>query len=206
MNKFYLFLLVTMVSTLSYSQSFFIHSGKNSSKFKFTTPYSEKVLSSDIGDSYAIGHSININDTNTDYEIALTLNKFNPYVGSPESEVRYSLNYLGIDNAILYPIIGSSLRSSFILQLRAGLSFNKLISGIESIEGEIHNVKNFPEFKGLLFIGALGLQSKVIVSDDINLSLGYNYGASLLNTGQIKNESLTITSHQIVVGVHFLLH
>ncbi len=206
MNKFYLILIVTMVSALSYSQSFFIHSGKNSSKFKFTTPYSAKALNSDIGDSYAIGRSININDTNTNYEIALTLNNFNPYVGSPESEVWYSLNYLGIDNAILYPIIGSSLGSSFVLQLRAGLSFNKLISGIESIEGEIHNVKNFPEFNGLLIMGALGLQTKIDVSDDINLSLGYNYGGSLLNTGQIKNESLSVSSHQIVVGVHFLLH
>lgn len=206
MNKLYLILFVAMISTLSHSQSLFIHSGKNSSKFKFTTPYSSKVLSSEIGDSYAIGHSININDTNTDYEISLTLNKFNPYVGSPESEVRYSFNYLGVDNAILFPIIGSSLRSSFILQLRTGISFNKLISGIQSIEGEIYNLKNFPEFKGLLFIGVLGLQSKVIVSDDINLSLGYNYGASFLNTGQKENESLSVSSHQIVVGVHFLLN
>ncbi len=199
-----------MISTLSYSQCrthnfFFLKSGKNISKFKFSTPYSVRKLKSDIGDSNEFGHSFNINCTNTDYEIALSLNRFKPFVGFPESEVRYSLHYLGINNAILYPIIGSSLRSRFVLQVRAGVSLNKLISGIQSIEGEIHNIKNFPEFKGILFMGSLGLQSKLYVHDNTDLILGYNYASSIYNSGQIKNESLTVSSHQIVVGIHFLL-
>ena len=205
MNKFYLIFFVTMISTLSYSQSYFINLGKNSSEFKFTTPYSKKILSSDIGDAFGVGYCFDINNSNTNYEIAFTLNKFNPYVGSPDSEVKYSLNYLGVDNAILYPIIGKTYRSSFILLVRASLSCNKLISGIESIEGEVHNLRSFPEFKGLLFMGALGLQSKVIVSHYINLSLGYNHGFSFLKTGQLNKESLTISNNQFVIGINFIL-
>lgn len=208
MNKLYPVFFITMISALTYSQSYFINTGFNTSNLKFTTPNSERVLRSDIGDSFAVGRSFAIDDTNGtngNYEIGLTLNKFNPYIGAPESEVRYSLNYLGIDNAILYPIIGSSLDSRFKLQMRVGLSCNKLISGIQSFEGALYNIKNFPEFKGLLFMGALGLQTKVIVSDYINLNLGYNYGASLLNTVQKNNQSSSVSIHQIVIGVHFVL-
>lgn len=202
MNKFYFILIVSMSSAISHSQAYFIRSGKNSSKFKYSTDYSKKVLNSDIGDTYEIGRSFRINRTNMDNEVALVYNKFNPYVSSPESEVRYSLHYLGIENAVLYPIIGSNLYSRFILLVRAGLSCNKLISGIESIEGEIHNVSKFPEFKGLLFIGVLGLQSNIEVNENINLSLGYNYGTSFINTDQLESEKLTISRNQFVVGIN----
>ena len=190
-----------MFSAISYSQAYFIRSGKNSSKFKYSTDYSDKVLNSDIGDSYEIGRSFRINGTTMDNEVALVFNKFNPYVGSPESEVRYSLHYLGIENAILYPII----ESKFTLLVRAGLSCNKLISGIESIEGELHSVSNFPEFKGLVFMGVLGLQSNLEVNENLNLSLGYNYGTSFINTGHLKSEKLTISRNQFVVGINFML-
>lgn len=205
MNKSYCIFIVTMISAFSYSQSYFIRSGKNSSQFKYSNSYATTILKSDIGDSYEVGHSYNIGGTKMEYEIALQLNKYSPYVGSPESEVRYSLHYLGIDNAILYPIIGTSPNSKFKLKLKAGLSCNKLISGIESIEGEIHDVKNFPEFKGFLFMGELGLQSVLEVNKNINLSLGYNYGRSFINTGQLKSETLTISRSQFLLGINFIL-
>lgn len=207
MKKIFYILFGIMLTAPLYSQSYFVRFGKNTANFKFTTNNTVSKLNSEIGDSYEIGHTFPIgSNRNVDYEAALTLNKFNPFVGAPESELNYSLHYVGIDNALLYSVIGDMGRDcDFVIRVKAGISCNKLISGFESINGKKYDIKNFPEFNGILFMGILGLQSKWIVSDVVDLSIGYNRGISLLNTGQISNQSLSISTNQIMVGIHFLV-
>lgn len=201
MKKTVFIVFVIFFKMSLYSQSYFIGSGKNSTSLKFTTQYSERKIPSDIGDSYEIGRAFVIdNKGRIDYETAITYDRYSPYVGAPDSQVNYTLNYLGIDNALLFSIIN---KQRFKFRLMASVNCKKLFFGAQSIEGKIYDIKLFPEFKGVIFMGTLGLQTKLNISDAIDLSLEYNRGRSFLNTGQNRNESLSVSSNQIMVGVHF---
>lgn len=202
MKKTVFILFGFMISTLSYSQYYFVRSGKNSASLNFKTQYSEKQLNSDIGDSFAVGRSFSLDRHEIyDFETALIYDRYKLYVGAPLSQVSYSLNYAGVDNAFLFSIINST---KFVFRIRAGMSLKKMIRGIETIDEKIYPLNNFPEFKGLLIMGNIGLQSKFKVSKAIDLSLEYSRGSSFLNTGQIKNQTLSISNDQVMVGINFL--
>lgn len=207
MKKKMFFLLGVVLSFSGYSQSLFVRMGKNTTKFKFETINTSTELKSNIGDSYEVGVSFPLDSENTiSYETALLFNNYNAYLGAPNSELNYSLNYLGIDNSLFYSILGTGRYSGrFVLRLKVGVNCNKMLSGTERIEGKIYELNEFPEFKGILFIGNIGIQTKYAASDVIDLSIGYNRGITLLNTGDIRNQSLSLSSNQIMVGIHFLI-
>ena len=93
------------MSIITYSQSFFIKSGKNFTNYKYESSMlgTSVKLNSDSGNFYEIGASfpLKVNKKFT-YEFGVVLNELNSVVGSPSKAVSYKTEYLGLENGILY--------------------------------------------------------------------------------------------------------
>ena len=208
MKKIHLLSILLLFGINSYSQSFFIKEGKNYTKLKYQNQHVVSIpLHSDIGNSYEIGYVFPIKSAKyLHYELGLQLDEFNAYTQAPVTAVNYNLHYLGINNSLLITLSSTNTaKKRFILDFKGGLNFSKFISGNELILDQFYDLQSFPEFKTILVVGAIGLHSKVAISESVHLSFGYDRYMSFLNIGHLKNDSFSFTSNQFKVGIHFFL-
>lgn len=209
MKKLQLFMISFLFGITVHAQSFFIRTGKNYTKFDYqntqTTPIN---LHSDVGNSNEVGYTFSIKEANRfNYELGLQLNDFNAYIEAPTTGVTYNLQYVGVNNSLLIGFIKSGRNNDeFSLDCKAGLGVYKYVTGKEAILGKIYDLQSFPEFKNVFVVATVGLQSKFIISDYIDLSLGYDRCLSLYNTGNANGQSLSFTSNQFKVGIHFQMN
>ena len=209
MKKLQLLIIPLLFGITVHAQSFFIRAGKNYTKFDYQNEGVIPInLHSDVGNSYEVGCTFPIKNANRfHYELGLQLNDFNAYTEAPNSGVTYNLQYFGVNNSLLVGIIqGDENRNRFSLDCKAGLGIYKYVTGKEAILGKIYDLQSFPEFRNVFAVATVGLQSKFVISDYVDLSLGYDRCMSFLNTGNVSNQSLSFTSNQFKVGIHFQMN
>lgn len=192
----------------SYSQSFFIKTGKNFTKFNYKNSYAELIdLHSDIGNTYEFGYNVPVKLNRFEYEVGLKLDEFKTYVEAPNKAVDYNLNYLGVNNTLTYSIIGEGRNNGrFNLNAKGGIILSKYVTGKQSILQKNYDLNAFPEFKNLFLIASLGLHAKFLISETMDMSIGYDKTISFLNTGNGNNQSLSFSSNEIKVGIYFLIN
>lgn len=190
-----------------YSQAFFVESGKNYTKFIYRNSNSKIIpLHSDFGNTLHFGYQLPVNNNGLQYELGLQFDEFNNYVEEPNLAVNYNLNYLGINNSVLYSIIGSGRNNGrLVLNLKGGLLVDKFISGKENIMGKNYDLKKFNEFNKFFLVATFGIQTKFLVSEAVDISLSYDYCNSFFNSGNGNNQHLSFFSHQYKLGVYFIL-
>lgn len=205
MRKLLLFVLGLLFSISVKSQSFFIRGGENYTKFNFKSDQSSPIdLHSDFGISNEVGRTFPIKGNHFYYELGLQFDEFNSYIVAPTSGVKYNFQFLGINNSLLATIVGAhSNQPRFKLDFKGGLNLGKGINGKQEIFGKIYDSSSLPEFTKFYLVAVLGIQSRFIVSDYVNLSLGYDYYMSFLNTGDTDHQSLSFSSNQFKVGIQF---
>ena len=209
MKKLQLFIIPLFFGIAAHAQSFFIRAGKNYTKFDYQNAQTIPIdLHSDVGNSYEVGCTFPIKYANRfHYELGLQLNDFNAYTEAPVSGVTYNLQYFGVNNSLLIGIIDIDRnKDRFSLDCKAGLGIFKYVAGKEAILGKIYDLQTFPEFRNVFVVATIGLQSKFVISDYIDLSLGYDRSMSFLNTGNANYQSLSFTSNQFKVGIHFQMN
>lgn len=201
-----LLLLISLFCISAHSQSFFVRIGKNFTKFDYQNAQNTPInLNSDIGNSYEVGCTFPIQFSDSfHYEVGLQFDEFNSYTQAPVSAVTYNLQYLGLNNSLRIALLNTDhFRDRFALDFKGGLSIYKYVAGKEEILGKIHDLQMFPEFSKVFLVANIGLHSKFMVSDDMYISLGYDRVLSFMNTGNTNLQTLSFTSNQIKVGVHF---
>lgn len=205
--KIYHFILLFFFFISGYSQAFFIESGKNFTKFNFRNAnYKIIPLHLDVGNTYHFGYHLPIKETNFQYELGIQFDEFNNYVKSPYPAVDYNLNYLGINNSILYSVIGSRRNNNrVVINLKGGLLLDKLISGKETIQDKNYDLQSFSEFNKFFLVATFGTQAKFFISETVDVTFGYDRLISFINTGNGNNQFLSFSSHQIKLGVYFIL-
>lgn len=207
MKKKY-FIPLLLFGITGYTQSFFVESGMNYTKFKYRNSNSIKTipLHSDFGNTLHFGYQLPVNDNGLQYELGLQFDELNNYVEEPNLAVNYSLNYLGINNSVLYSIIGSGRNSGrIVLNLKGGLLIDKFISGKEYIMGKNYDLKKFNEFNKFFLVATFGIQTKFLVSEAVDISLSYDYCNSFFNSGNGNNQHLSFSSQQYKLGIYFIL-
>ena len=209
MKKLQLLLIPLLFGISVHSQSYYVMAGKNFTKFNYQNAQNIPIdLHSDIGNSYEVGFTFPIKDAKRfQYELCLKFNEYNAYTEAPLDAATYNLSYLGISNSLIVSIIKADRNSDrFFLDFKGGLSLDKYVAGKEAIFGKIYDLQSFPEFRNVFVVASVGLHSKIVISDYIDLSLGYDRCMSFLNTGESNSQSLSYRSNQFKVGLHFQMN
>lgn len=214
-KKFLLIVLITSYTLYSqcfctsYSQSLFLRTGKNYTKFDFSNAETIPLdLHSDVGNTFEVGVNFIVKDAMRSnrfhYELGLKLEDFNAYLEEPYSAVTYNLQYLGINNSLYIAIVaGNRDHNRFMLDVKGGFGLFKYIAGKEMILNKIYDLQSFPEFRNVFGVATLGLHSRIVVSDYFDLGLGYDRSFSFLNTGNVSNKSLSFSSNQYIISIYF---
>lgn len=209
MKKPVLIVMLIGFSCSLFSQSFFIKEGRNYTKFYFQNPQSVVLdIHPYVGNSYEVGCTFPIEDApRFHYELGLQFDEFNTYVEAPISLATYNAHYLGINNSLLFSIIDSNRDfDRFSLDIKTGINLKKLVDGKEDILGKTYDLNQFEEFNGVFISFLMGLESKFVINDYVDLSLGYERCMSFLNTKDSNFQSLSFQSNQFKIGVHFQLN
>lgn len=184
-----------------YSQSLFFKTGRNYSKYIFEPNKSSIVrLNDDSGSFFELGSSLPIGTSRFTYEYGISLNELNSALESPSKVVRYKTDFIGIDNAFLYSIIKSK---NFSFDAKIGFQLQSMIYGKQEIERVLYDLKNFDEFNGVFFRQSLGAQIKLLMAQQLNFTIGYDYLYNVYNSNNSSLQSLLINSSQIKFGLYY---
>ncbi len=201
MRKFYLLLIAIMALTNSYSQEVYFLTGSNFTNYNFNNS-NESIatpLQSGTGSTFEMGYSRPLKNNRFSHTVAVNLNEYNALASSMANSYKWDTKYLGVTNALNYTV---PLSKNFKLQFKAGLNLSTIIYGKQKINGVIYDLKSQDEFSGLIFIPDTGVQLKYKLNEFGYLSFGYGLSRSLIlfNNSQ---EKLTISTNQILFGIHF---
>jgi hypothetical protein len=185
------------------SQEVYFKSGKNFTMYHYKDAVGAVTNSfeTELGSAYELGFSSPIKGfDNFSYDIALTLNEFNSIVGRPDLSLKWKTEYLGVQSAISYAFVK---KGRFSVAAELGLNSSFIVYGKQEINDLFADLKNTDGFKGLIFQPMLGLEAKFRASQQVHLSLGYNYLRSI--DSDKGPEVFSLETNQIVLGVHFAL-
>ena len=190
-----------MALTNSYSQEVYFLTGSNFTNYNFNNS-NESIatpLQSGTGSTFEMGYSRPLKNNRFSHTVAVNLNEYNALASSMANSYKWDTKYLGVTNALNYTV---PLSKNFKLQFKAGLNLSTIIYGKQKINGVIYDLKSQDEFSGLIFIPDTGVQLKYKLNEFGYLSFGYGLSRSLIlfNNSQ---EKLTISTNQILFGIHF---
>lgn len=189
------------ISKLS-AQEVFIQTGKNTTAYDFKTSDGGAApdYRSGSGDFFEIGYKSNYKDTNFAYLISLTYNQFNAAASSGAINYSWNTSYLGIQNMIAYTLFKSEKRIEFVL--KAGFNTAHIIKGEQFINTTYFDIKKQREFSGIMLQPIIGLNAKYSISENLSVSLGYNFSKTF-NFSNSSNEKLSFHTNQIQFGLYF---
>ena len=187
-----------------HSQEIYFNTGKNFTTYNYKNSSGESNpnLKGGQGSFYEVGYAVPLNDDRFKYSIAICLNEYNANGGNTASNYSWSTNYFGVKNAISFKMFDSN---KFDISAKGGLIFSSMIYGRQTINGTYYDLSGQKEFAGLWIEPFLGIQTKCIITRDINLSLGYNIIKSF-NTSNSGPEKLSFTTNQLQFGIHLELY
>lgn len=204
---FRLLFFICVSFTPIFSQSLYFKTGKNFTNYIFETSTSgiqssTVRLQSDSGSFFELGAALPFKDTRFSYEFGVSLNELNSLVVSPSKAVRYKTEYVGLDNSVSFSVINTK---RVLIDAKLGFGLQTIVFGRQEIGGVIYDLKKFGEFNGLFFRQSLGTQIKLLVSNQLNFSIGYDFHYDVFNTKNNINQSLLINNNQIKFGIYYKL-
>lgn len=194
-----LFVFLTFYTVRSQEISFTV--GTNFTQYNLKNPetYSGTPLQSGSGSFYEIAYLLPSSKDKLMYAFGLGLNEYNALAGNTVNSYKWNTKYLGLRAGFEYEFI--EIHTIKLVPL-AGINLSSIIYGKQEINGAIYDISSHSEFSGLKLIPYLGLKAKFKIKDYGFVSLGYNHSATF-KTSLTSKEYLTISSDQIVFGLHF---
>ncbi len=203
MRKITIIILLFFAADLrSFAQSIYFKTGLNQTNYSFKDQSGEKVTGfiPDIGSSFELGVGLPFAQDWFKYELGLSFDSYNSTGGDVNNNYSWSTNYGGVKNTLsFFPTTGEL--SLGILAL-AGAS--KIFGGTQVLNNSRYDLKNHPEFNGILFQAGLGLSLSYNIFKQGFLSLQYDYSKSF-RAGEKTEEKLSYLNNRILFGIHFQL-
>jgi hypothetical protein len=197
-----LFLLIVFLAFSSVrSQEISFNVGNNITQYhlKNKKNYTGTPLQSGTGSYYEIAYLLPLGKEKLMCDFGLGLNEYNALAGTSANSYRWDTKYLGLRAGLEYDLIAIN---KIKLVPMVGINFSHIIYGKQEINKEIFDVSNNSEFSGLKLIPYLGLKAKYKIKDYGYVSIGYNHSTTF-KPSLTNKEYLTISSDQIVFGLHF---
>lgn len=192
-----------MMSFGVYSQDVYFKVGANHTKYHYTPAEGDKseILQSALGNAYELGYRAPfVNRSRLGYEVGLVLNEYNSIVGVPYASVKWNTGYVGIQTAIVCPVVELSF---FTLDVKAGGAVNTILYGKQDLNGVVYDLRKSKDFNGAIFQVFAGLQANLQASEYCHLSIGYNYANSISNLK--KPQKFSFEVNQVMFGVHLTI-
>jgi hypothetical protein len=202
-NLIFAFLL--LLSTSSKAQELYFSTGLNLTTYDFKStdnlPLEFKTKSSQF---YELGYVFKLMDDKLHYSAGLSINGFDATAGDSANHYEWETTYLGFNNQLKYIIIPSD-RMPFELSTGLQMQLMHIINGEQKINGESFDLTKEKEFSGFWIQPGAIITAKYFISDDWQLSLGYNYSVGM-NVSNSTEEKLKFNNQQIRFGIHFNLN
>lgn len=198
MRKIILFLCFSSLVLSSKAQNMYFLTGSNFSTYDFNQQMTT-TLESGTGSFYEIGFSKKLKPKNLVYNVGINLNEYNAFARSTANNYEWNTKYLGVQNALEYRI---PLMNYLGLIVQAGINISSIVYGKQSINGVYYNITKQEEFSYINIDPYARLQLALKLGDIGFMSVGYGFCKSFFwmnNTA----EKLTITTNQLVFGIHF---
>jgi hypothetical protein len=203
MRRLTILFLVLFAATLSsYAQTVYFKTGINNTAYDFKDQNGEKVsgLVPGVGSSFEMGIGLPLAEEWFKYELGLSLDSYNATGGDLNNNYSWNTNYGGVKNTItFFPTSGE-----FNLGILAVAGASTIFNGSQVINNSRYELRNNPEFKGLLLQAGLGLSLSYNIFNQGFLSLQYDYSKSF-RVGEQTDEKLSYLNNRILFGIHFQL-
>lgn len=197
-NTLLIFILLSLSNL--YSQEIYIKTGRNTTKFDFSSPNNNPEISyrSGFGEFYEIGYLFNLKNQKLTYSIALTYNEWNASASYLSNNYNWQTNYLGIQQIGSYQLYKSTDIEVMIL---GGVNTATIVSGDQFINTSYYDIKNNLEFSGIVIQPLLGASLKYFISKKISLSVGYAFSTAY-NLSNRTDEKVIVKNSQFQFGIH----
>ncbi len=194
-----LFVFLTFYTVRSQEISF--ATGTNFTQYNLKNPenYVGTPLQSGSGSFYEIAYLLPSGKEKLMYDFGLGLNEYNALAGTLANSYKWNTKYLGLRAGFEYEFI--EIKNIKLVPI-VGMNFSSIIYGKQEINGAVYDITNNSEFSGLKLIPYLGFKAKYRIKDLGYLSIGYNHSTTF-KPSLTNKEYLTISSNQIVFGLHF---
>lgn len=199
MKKILSISLIFFALNLLSAQNAYFNVGRNFTTYDYTNSEGQKNpnIESSSGSSYEIGYIFSMNEK---FGIAagFSLDQYNATGGNYVNNYSWNTNYFGLQGIAKYSFLGG-YRSSFSLNLKAGLNLNHIVSGQQKINGQTFQLTNEEEFNGLFIKPIFGIDAQYFILDEIAIVLGYNFSKNF----SLRNydEKLNFNNNQLQFGV-----
>lgn len=199
------FILAVVFSFSVQGQEIYFSTGVNLTSYDFKSPDNLPLkLNSKTGQFYELGYRFTMLDERLLYGVGLAINNFDATGGDTANHYTWETTYVGLSNQLEYVIL-PSFRSPIELSVGGQLQLMKIINGEQSINGNLYDITQEDEFKGIWIQPGAFFTVKYFVDDAWQLSLGYNYSVGV-NISNSTEEKLKINNQQIRFGIHFNLN
>jgi len=201
----FIFLLVVLSGTYgSLAQQVYIETGRNSSSFDFTNNSGANLenLQSKTFSYVAAGYRHQLFTEGLNLTTGLSYNTYGAIGSNAEflSSFEWDLHYLALDLGLDYDLFSVN---SFTFYLHAGVSAELMLSGVQTIDNQVIDVKNIEEFDDLPIFLRGGAGLRLPLSDTANIYAQYNYGSGLVldDNNNSATTELRIKLHSVGVGI-----
>jgi opacity protein-like surface antigen len=201
----FLSLLTLFLSIKTQAQEVYFSSGINLTTYDFkSTDNLPLELNSKSSQFYELGYVFKLLENKLHYNAGLAINGFDATAGDSANHYEWETTYMGLNNQLQYIIIPSE-RMPFELSAGLQMQLMHIINGEQKINGESFDLTKEKEFSGFWIQPGVIVTAKYFVSDDWQLSLGYNYSVGM-NVSNSTEEKLKFNNQQIRFGIHFNLN
>lgn len=194
-----LFITISFVTAAAQEVSFNI--GTNFTQFNLKNPegYSGTPLQVGSGSSFEVAYLLPSSKEKLNYTFGLGINEYNAQAGNYANSYHWNTKYLGLRAGFEYDFLDVP---RFQIVPLFGINFATIIYGKQETNGALFDISNNAEFSGLKMIPYLGFKAKYRIKDYGFVSIGYNHSTTF-KPSLTNKEYLTISTNQIVFGLHF---
>lgn len=197
-----IFALLLLISVSSQAQEVYFSTGLNVTKYNFNgTDNLPLEFNSKSSQFYELGYVFKLKNERLQYGLGLALNSYNSSAGDSANRYEWETTYIGLNNHFQYVLLPKTTKR---ISLNAGIQMQlmHIINGEQKINAETFDLTKETEFKGLWLQPGLITTAKYAISEDLQLSLGYNYSVGF-NLSNSTDEKLKFNNQQIRFGIHF---
>ena len=190
-------LFILLIGINLYSQEINFSVGSNFSDYSFYA--NENFSASGIGSYAEIGYTKVFGKKtrkSLSYSVSLNMNEYNASTGNMASYYEWQANYVGVKNAINFPVV--TIADIMTFELSAGINLSHIVKGKQLINSMVYDISKNSEFDGLNAWTDFGLNLKFDLKEDVKLAIGYSISENKQLTGS--NDSL-IPDNQAVDNV-----
>ena len=191
--------LLSVYAVNSQEMSFSVATNFTQFNLKNPDTYVGTPLQLGSGTAYEIAYLLPLSKEKLHYAFGLGLNEYNALAGNLANSYQWNTKYLGLKAGFEYEFLSIN---QFKLVPLVGMNFSTIVYGKQTTNGAVYDIRSNSEFSGLKLLPYIGFKAKYMIKDYGYLSLGYNHSVTF-NPNLTTKEYLTISTNQIVFGLHF---